>query len=85
MSPYLERILRSQGTSTLSSLHQQWGCICCTELVTPILLRLMGVLLQIIWPGLDVQLMAKELRFFSAQREMVQLETQSVQSVHKLN
>lgn len=43
----------------------------------------MGVLLQTTWPKLNVKkLRAKKLRFFSAQREVVWLDTQSL---HKLN
>ena len=43
----------------------------------------MGVLLQTTWPKLDVKkLRAKKLRFFSAQKEVVWLDTQSL---YKLN
>lgn len=41
-----------------------------------------GVLMLTTWPRLDVQLVARKLRFLSAQREMVQLETQYL---HRLN
>ena len=45
----------------------------------------MGMLLQTTWPQLDVKLRAKNLRFFSAQREVVWLDTQSLHNVHNVN
>ena len=43
------------------------------------------MLLQITWPKLGVKLRAKNLRFFSAQREVVWLDTQSLHNVHNVN